>query len=252
VTTEPDRQEPTPAGAGWLVQLTGPDRPGITADLMTTLDLLDAEVQDVEQVLVRGMLTLAVAVSEPSDHDALRSTLQHLASQYDLRLDLSPIPASSGRRPHVDAVTVLGHGFETPLSAAELAAVAGGVVAAGGNVDRVVRLARYPVYAYEFRVSGADPLALRTHLGQATRPHRPKRLAIWPDAAAVCRRHWHPSIPPRCPRGPPRRSPASLPRCAPMADTPPPPLPTHTPGDRHSVSGSWGVRCRGDAAASPW
>jgi phosphoserine phosphatase len=172
VTTEPDRQEPTPAGAGWLVQLTGPDRPGITADLMTTLDLLDAEVQDVEQVLVRGMLTLAVAVSEPSDHDALRSTLQHLASQYDLRLDLSPIPASSGRRPHVDAVTVLGHGFETPLSAAELAAVAGGVVAAGGNVDRVVRLARYPVYAYEFRVSGADPLALRTHLGQAAAAHR--------------------------------------------------------------------------------
>jgi phosphoserine phosphatase len=69
-------------------------------------------------------------------------------------------------------VTVLGHGFQTPLSPAELAAVAGGIAAAGGNIDRIVRLARYPVYAYEFRVSGADPLALRTRLGQAAAAHR--------------------------------------------------------------------------------
>ncbi|MFN9959453.1 MAG: phosphoserine phosphatase, partial [bacterium] len=51
---------------------------------------------------------------------------------------------------------VLGHDLETALSPTELGDVAGAVAAAGGNIDRIVRLARYPVYAYEFRVTGAD------------------------------------------------------------------------------------------------
>ncbi len=167
----PEPNPPGPDGdapGGWLVQLSGTDRPGITADLMTMLDVLEVEVQDVEQVLVRGFLTLAVAISDPpAGTQALRDVLDRIAADHDLRIDLSPVPAGSGARPSVDAVTVLGHGFQTPLSPAELAAIAGGIVASGGNVDRVVRLARYPVYAYEFRVTGADPLALRQHLGAA-------------------------------------------------------------------------------------
>ncbi|MBK9296379.1 MAG: hypothetical protein IPN02_05840, partial [Candidatus Microthrix sp.] len=35
------------------VRVVGADRPGITADLMSTLAALGAELQDVEQVLVR-------------------------------------------------------------------------------------------------------------------------------------------------------------------------------------------------------
>lgn len=139
---------------------------------MTTLDLLDVTVQDVEQVLVRGSLTLAVAVGEPVDVDELTSVAEQAARIHGLSVLVSPIPAGASTRPREDAVTVLGHGFQTPLSPAELAAVAGGVAAAGGNIDRIVRLARYPVYAYEFRVSGADPLALRTRLGQAAAAHR--------------------------------------------------------------------------------
>jgi phosphoserine phosphatase len=171
VVAAPEPNPPGPDGGapgGWLVQLSGTDRPGITADLMTMLDVLDVEVQDVEQVLVRGFLTLAVAISDPpAGTQALRDVLDRIAADHDLRIDLSPVPAGTGARPNVDAVTVLGHGFQTPLSPAELAAIAGGIVASGGNVDRVVRLARYPVYAYEFRVTGADPLALRQHLGEA-------------------------------------------------------------------------------------
>ena len=159
-------------GPGWLLSFTGPDRPGITADLMTTLDLLDVVVQDVEQVLVRGSLTLAVAVGEPVDVEQLESVARQAAAIHGLAVLVGPIPAGAPTRPREDAVTVLGHGFQTPLSPAELAAVAGGIAAAGGNIDRIVRLARYPVYAYEFRVSGADPLALRTRLGQAAAAHR--------------------------------------------------------------------------------
>jgi phosphoserine phosphatase len=159
-------------GPGWLLQFTGADRPGITADLMTTLDLLDVSVQDVEQVLVRGSLTLAVAVGEPVDIDQLTEIAQQAAQSHELAVRITAIPAGHPNRPREDAVTVLGHGFQTPLSPAELAAIAGGIAAAGGNIDRIVRLARYPVFAYEFRVSGADPLALRTRLGQAAAAHR--------------------------------------------------------------------------------
>jgi phosphoserine phosphatase len=67
---------------------------------------------------------------------------------------------------------VLGHGLERPLSPGELGAIAGGITAAGGNIDRIVRLARYPVYAYEFRVTGADRPALARHLGEAAATHR--------------------------------------------------------------------------------
>lgn len=163
----------TASEAGWLLRVSGTDRPGITADLMDVLDLARVEVQDLEQVLVRGFLTLAVALADPPEGEAsLRGLLERFAQQRALRVDLVPAPAAPSPHRTVDAVTVLGHGLQTPLSPAELGAVAGCVTAAGGNVDRIVRLARYPVYAYEFRVTGADRDALRRHLGAAAAAHR--------------------------------------------------------------------------------
>ncbi len=159
--------------AAWLLRVSGEDRPGITADLMTVLGLVGVQVQDLEQVLVRGFLTLAAALGHPpGGADALREVVEQFAREHGLHVDLSPAPAPVPEQLHVDAVTVLGHGFETPLSPEELGAVAGGVAAAGGNIDRIVRLARYPVHAYEFRVTGADRLALRRHLGEAAASHR--------------------------------------------------------------------------------
>ncbi|UDY36844.1 phosphoserine phosphatase SerB [Dermatobacter hominis] len=163
----------TSAPASLLLRVSGPDRPGITADLMTVLDRAGAEVQDVEQVLVRGHLTLAVALAAPADGGtALRAVLDDLARSRDVHIELVPAPAPRSAHATTDAVTVLGHELETPLSPAEIGAVAGGINAAGGNIDRIVRLARYPVYAYEFRVTGADPTALAKHLGEAAATHR--------------------------------------------------------------------------------
>lgn len=156
-----------------LLRVSGPDRPGITADLMTLLELSGAEVQDVEQVLVRGHLTLAVALSDPGDGGAaLRGLLEQLARSRNVAVELVPAPAPRSAHEGVEAVTVLGHELETPLSPAEIGAIAGGINAAGGNIDRIVRLARYPVYAYEFRVTGAEATALAKHLGEAAAAHR--------------------------------------------------------------------------------
>ena len=50
-----------------LATLSGADRPGVTSRLFTALDGLDVAVLYVEQVVVRGHLTLAVLLAA-GDH----------------------------------------------------------------------------------------------------------------------------------------------------------------------------------------
>ncbi len=178
---DPSPDPSTAHGASLLLRVSGPDRPGITADLMDVLERSGVEVQDVEQVLVRGHLILAVALGDPGDGGAeLRGVLDRLARSRDVHIELVAAPAPRSAHQLTEAVTVLGHELETPLSPAEIGAVAGGINAAGGNIDRIVRLARYPVYAYEFRVTGADPTALAKHLGEAAATHR-LDIALQPE-----------------------------------------------------------------------
>ncbi len=178
---DPHPDPSTAHGASLLLRVSGPDRPGITADLMDVLERSGVEVQDVAQVLVRGHLILAVALGDPGDGGAeLRGVLDRLARSRDVHIELVAAPAPRSAHQLTEAVTVLGHELETPLSPAEIGAVAGGINAAGGNIDRIVRLARYPVYAYEFRVTGADPTALAKHLGEAAATHR-LDIALQPE-----------------------------------------------------------------------
>jgi phosphoserine phosphatase len=171
---------PAEADTTILVRVSGPDRPGITTDLMTVLELVDAEVQDLEQVLVRSHLTLAAAIATTSSPEDLAAVLDRFASERCLRVEIDHVPATPTSKGHVDAVTVLGHELEAALSPAELGAVAAGIAASGGNIDRIVRLARYPVHAYEFRVTGADPIQLRALLGEAAAAHR-LDIALQPE-----------------------------------------------------------------------
>lgn len=165
--------EPDSGGDALLIRVSGRDRRGITADLMTLLELTGVSVQDLEQVLVRGHLTLAVAIDRPAQGtEVLEEMLRRFADERELVVRTEEVPAPGDSAGRLDAVTVLGHGLETELSAGELGAVASSIVAAGANVERIVRLARYPVFAYEFLVSGADPVELRRVLAQASSAHR--------------------------------------------------------------------------------
>jgi phosphoserine phosphatase len=67
------------------------------------------------------------------------------------------------RRAGRSRVTVLG----APLTAGALELVAGRIAEADGNIDRIVRLAKYPVTAIELDVSGVDPAELRGELAAA-------------------------------------------------------------------------------------
>ena len=152
---------PTTPPVTLLVTVFGADRPGVTAGLFATLDPYGVEVADVEQVVLRGRLVLGVLVSAPAEEPQLRLALHKWA--FTEGLDIEVVSGHGDNRPRREGrthVTVLG----SPLRSSALAALAGRIAACHGNIDRIVRLAKYPVTAIELDVSGADPDLLRAEL----------------------------------------------------------------------------------------
>ncbi|MGZ0146273.1 phosphoserine phosphatase SerB [Kribbella sp. WER1] len=146
-----------------LVTLTGTDRPGLTSAVLSTLATRGLEVIDAEQVVLRGRLVLGVLLSAPRDHKDLKEELKALANVLDVDISVKKgVGDNEPRRKGRSQVTVIGH----PLTASGLAAVAGRIADTGANIDRISRMARYPVTAMEIAVSGVEPEALRTVLAQ--------------------------------------------------------------------------------------
>ncbi|WP_019631796.1 phosphoserine phosphatase SerB [Actinomadura atramentaria] len=148
-----------------LITLTGRDRPGVTSRLFTTLAEFPITVVDVEQVVIRGRLVLGVLVaySDGTDIGRVWSAAEALAADLDMEVEVSTGRDKSGpRRRGRLHVTVLG----APLRPAAMAGIAGRVAAGGANIDRIERLAHYPVTCIEMHVSGADPARLRAELAR--------------------------------------------------------------------------------------
>ncbi|MCB0871795.1 MAG: phosphoserine phosphatase SerB [Thermoleophilia bacterium] len=147
-----------------LVTLAGDDHPGVTGALFNTLAESECDVLDVEQVVVRGRLTLATLVTAPTDARAesvLRDHIRRIADAQGMTATIG-IGRGDSRRPRTGraAVVVLG----APLRPAAVASVANRIASHGANIDRIQRLARHPVTAVELDCSGADVPALRREL----------------------------------------------------------------------------------------
>ncbi|MGI8994778.1 MAG: phosphoserine phosphatase SerB [Nocardioidaceae bacterium] len=141
-----------------LMTLTGKDRPGVTAAMFETLAGFGVEVLDIEQVVLRGRLLLGVLVTAPRNVTKLRQQAEQTASSLGMELEMAQGQGDNARRREGRAhVTVLSR----PLTPAAVAAITGRIADTGANIDRVVRMARYPVTAIEFHVSGADVGRLR-------------------------------------------------------------------------------------------
>ncbi|MGI8701703.1 MAG: phosphoserine phosphatase SerB [Nocardioidaceae bacterium] len=152
-----------PTSRTLLITVTGPDRPGVTAALFATLADYAVEVLDIEQSVLRDKLVLAILVTAPSNHQSLVRSVHGTASGLGLDIEVEQGTGDSERRSTGRAhVTVLGH----RLTASALAAVSGRIADTGANIDRIVRMARYPVTAIELHVSGADVLRLRELLAR--------------------------------------------------------------------------------------
>ena len=84
-------------------------------------------------------------------------------------------------------VTVLG----TPLKSSAVAAIAGRIADTGANIDRIERMARYPITAIDLHVSGRRPREAARHPG--------------PRGGGAGRRHRRPGGQPAAPRHAPDR-----------------------------------------------
>ena len=144
-----------------LVTLTGTDRPGVTSSVFAALALGGVQVLDVEQIILRRRLVLGVLVTAPRDPRRLTAAVQDAARDLGMTVDVEKGSGdNSSRGPGRVHVTVIG----SPLRAQAMAAIAGRIADTGGNIDRIERMARYPVTAIELHVSGSDVDRLRTLL----------------------------------------------------------------------------------------
>jgi len=146
-----------------LITLTGKDRPGVTSTLFGTLARFSVEVLDIEQIVLRRRLILGLLVTEPRDWKALRDAVEKVAADLDMSVEVNKGAGDNRHRSEGRShVTVLG----SPLRSTAVAAIAGRIADTGANIDRIERMARYPVTAIDLHVSGAAPDRLRTVLSE--------------------------------------------------------------------------------------
>jgi phosphoserine phosphatase len=146
-----------------LITLTGKDRPGVTSTVFSTLARFGVEVIDIEQIVLRRRLVLGLLVSTPHDWKPLRDAIEKVADDLGMSVEVERGAGDNRSRPDGRShVTVLG----TPLRSAAVAAIAGRIADIGANIDRIERMARYPVTAINLHVSGAAPEKLRAVLAE--------------------------------------------------------------------------------------
>ena len=141
-----------------LVTLTGKDRPGVTSAMFATLSAVGVEVLDIEQIVLRRRLVLGVLVTAPRDWKRLRDAIEETAASLGMQVEVDRgIGDNRMRGSGRSHVTVLG----APLKASAMAAIAGRIADCGANIDRIERMARYPVTAIDLAISGVKPEVLR-------------------------------------------------------------------------------------------
>jgi len=144
-----------------LVTLTGPDQSGVTTRLFADIEPYGVEVIDVEQLVVRGRLILSALLTVPDDTSLLETTVHAVGAAFGLEVTVEYGTGDNrARRVGRAQVVILG----APLRPAAMAALAQQIKDDGGNIDRIIRMARYPVTAIRMEVSGADPDQLQADL----------------------------------------------------------------------------------------
>jgi phosphoserine phosphatase len=154
-----------------LITVTGPDKPGVTSVLFAALTRHGVDVLDVEQVVIRGRLTLGVLVSTDRDPEGLQEAVEQAMASVRMQVDveIGSGVADSARRGSTHVVVVLGQ----PVTARAFAEVARKLAKRGVNIDAIRRVADYPVTGLELLVSVADDTpqadaALRAALADAS------------------------------------------------------------------------------------
>ena len=157
-------------GTTVLITVTGPDRPGVSSVLFAALTRHAVDLLDVEQVVVRGHLTLGAVVAAHDDPDALREAVEQAihAIGMQVRTSVEDDDDPMARRLSTHVVLVLGR----PITARAFGMVARALAELGANIDSIRRVADYPVTGLELEVSPTvphPPGTLRTRLVEVAR-----------------------------------------------------------------------------------
>jgi phosphoserine phosphatase len=159
-----------------LITVTGPDRPGVTSVLFAALIRHGVELLDVEQVVIRGQLTLGALVATDRDPEGLQESVEQAMASIAMSVRTSIEPnGEQVRRTSTHVVVVLGR----PITARAFGEVARALAAVGANIDSIRRVADYPVTGLELMVS-PDPAEQG-----AVRPHGTLRSKLVEVAASV-------------------------------------------------------------------
>ncbi|WP_067692385.1 phosphoserine phosphatase SerB [Nocardia jejuensis] len=151
-----------------LVTVTGPDKPGVTSVLLAALSNNAVSLLDVEQVVIRGRLTLGVLVSCPTDPEALQDQLEDAMATVGMNVDVEIGPDSVAGAPlSTHAVVVIG----APVTARAFSAISRKLAEQGVNIDSIRGIADYPVTGLELLVTAPNSDAvsetrLRTGLSE--------------------------------------------------------------------------------------
>ena len=134
-----------------LITVTGPDRPGVSSVLFAALTRHGVDLLDVEQVVIRGPLTLGALDAAHHDPEGLQEAVEQamasIAMQVQTSLEISDDPAARRHSTHV--VVVLGR----PITARAFGSIARALADVGANIDAIRRVADYPVTGLELLVS---------------------------------------------------------------------------------------------------
>ncbi|WP_420108839.1 phosphoserine phosphatase SerB [Mycolicibacter arupensis] len=144
-----------------LITVTGVDQPGVTSTLFEVLSRHQVELLNVEQVVVRGRLTLGVLVAvspEVADGKVLADEVSEAIHGVGLdvtieRSDDATIIAA----PSTHRIVVLGR----PVVATALGALAHEIAEIDANIDMIRGVSDYPVTGLELRISVPDGAAGR-------------------------------------------------------------------------------------------
>jgi len=134
-----------------LINISGSDRPGVTAALMGILADYPVRVLDISQAMVHENLALAILIklSGASDSAAVLKDLLYEAHQLELRVRFQPVPAGEyqqwvrGERQSAYVLTLLGR----RVTAAQIARIARVTTQHDLNIEDIARLsARSPLH----------------------------------------------------------------------------------------------------------
>ena len=168
-----------------LIRISGLDQPGITSDAMSILGGAQAVIQDIEQYVVRGRIALEIVAVVPPGNNALKDMLL-LGWERGLDVDFELVEAPP--TPSLPSLIVSVIGPE--LGPSDVGKVAAAISKANGNIERIQRLAKNPVWCYEFEVHGGDADEMRSLLVDTAADNPRSTLPFSAAACAGARNAW--------------------------------------------------------------